>query len=125
MIIWVHVLDQSFMVMDLVMVTTMLMIRISIEVHWVFIFFLTLDDNIVVCVIIIMLKEVLVTIVNTHSLSVTWHQVAIKLGSMHVKIRVSMSGALSVILGLGLVECLLQLQSFVKSVRLSGRQLFS
>jgi len=119
-IIWVHVLDQRFMVVDLVVVTTMLVIGISIEVHWVLIFFLTLNHNIVVRVIIIMLEEVFffVTRVNAHShfLCVPWHQVTIKLASVGVKVRVSMSGALSVILGLGHVKCLLQLQSFVKGV---------
>jgi len=94
---------------DLVMVTLILVIGISIEVHWMVIFFLTLDDNIVVCVIIIMLKEVLffVSSVHTHFLCVTWHQVTIKLASVRVKVRMSMSGALSVILGPGLVKCLL------------------
>ncbi len=121
-VIRVHVFNQGLMVMHcLVMNAMTLMVWLSIEVMRFLIRVLGLNDDVMVQISLLVLQKVLLFgFIDAHALSVAWHEVAVKLAVVRVKVGVSVPGAMSVILGARLVESLLHLESLIESVRLLG-----
>ncbi len=122
-VIRVHVFNQGLVVMHCLMMSAMsLMVWLSIEVMRFLIRVLALNDDIMVQICLLMLQKVFLfgASIDAHALSIAWHEVAVKLAVVRVKVGVSVPGAVSVILGARLVESLFHLESLVKSVGLLG-----